>query len=374
MSAGLPPVDARILDLVDVALARLEPCSVRAREFKIERRAITATAACPTRVRQLLIVAATARLHHRAATIARWVAATTACRDRKLSAVQVRLVLLRTAAGTGRSHRQTKTIVRLVRATVLRGLRHSEGRARQRRQRIAADSDHSLLRREVNCHAVDQAATAAIGTALRRVPLRSAATQMASGAGHLDRSSTCGSPSCAVHRMVEVDTHAVDTAPRAMADLAECRAIRGRVTAAVLPGQRLATEAVATRRRAAEDTTVAEAAVTPVVEVEATPAVVAGGTPAAVDMADIARLHEQFEVNEVTIEARKGVLKGTPFLFEEGFNVSKFSELNRTWSTFWCRRKRKAEECPRHIPAAAKRVGVLRLRTSSLRDLVLRSG
>ena len=88
---------------------------------------------------------------------------------------------------------------------------------------------------------------------------------------------------------MEEDLREAGTAHRAMADLAECRAIRGRVTAAALLGLRLATEAVATRRRAAEDTTVAGAAVIRVVEVEATPPVVAVGTPAAADMADIAK-------------------------------------------------------------------------------------
>lgn len=88
--------------------------------------------------------------------------------------------------------------------------------------------------------------------------------------------------------MAEADTREVGTAHPAMAALGECRAIRGRVTAAVLPVRRLVTVEVGTRQ-AVEDTSAAEAAVTRVAEVAVTLAVEVEGTPAA-DMADTTKL------------------------------------------------------------------------------------
>lgn len=180
-------------------------------------------------------------------------------------------------------------------------------RAKQGRQRIAVDSDRLPLRRGVKCRVVDQAATAAIGTVQLRVPTRNAATRMASAADHPVHSSTCGSPSCAVHPMAGEDTLAVAIAHRTMGDLVERQAIRGRVTAAALLGRPRATVAVAAPRAGEEDTTVVMVAVIPAAVVEATPAVVAGATPAVADMADIVRLNEQVEVDEVNDRGKKGV-------------------------------------------------------------------
>ena len=106
--------------------------------------------------------------------------------------------------------------------------------------------------------------------------------------------------------MAGEDTLAVAIAHRTMGDLVERQAIRGRVTAAALLGRPRATVAVAAPRAGEEDTTVV-VAVIPAAVVEATPAVVAGATPAVADMADIVRLNEQVEVDEVSDRGKKGV-------------------------------------------------------------------
>lgn len=90
--------------------------------------------------------------------------------------------------------------------------------------------------------------------------------------------------------MAEEDTRGVGIARRAMAALVECPAIRGRVTAAVLPGRRLATVEVVTLP-AAEDTSAAEVgAVTLAAEAVVIQVVEAEVTPAAVAMADTTKL------------------------------------------------------------------------------------
>lgn len=82
--------------------------------------------------------------------------------------------------------------------------------------------------------------------------------------------------------MVEADTLELDTAPRAMVDLAACLVIRARATEVGDRGRPLVTEEVA-MRPAAEVAVVTRAAV------EVTPAVEAEVIPEVADIADTTR-------------------------------------------------------------------------------------
>lgn len=136
--------------------------------------------------------------------------------------------------------------------------------ARRLRQRIEADSVRSILHRKVKCRAVGRAAAAVASIGIGLLPVRTrsrAVTQRATGEDRRGRSSTCVSQSLEARHTAEADIRGEVIARPATVDLAACRDTRGRVMAAVVaPVQHLAA-AEATRPVAAEDTSVAEAAV-----------------------------------------------------------------------------------------------------------------
>jgi hypothetical protein len=119
---------------------------------------------------------------------------------------------------------------------------------------------------------------------------------MASAEGRHARNSICTNRSFGVLRTAGVDTREAAIALQATADLAECRAIHGRVMEAAARTQPLAMAeaaappvAVGIMAVEAADTPEAEAVVTRVAEVVVTPVAEAAVTPVEVDTAAIAR-------------------------------------------------------------------------------------
>lgn len=218
--ARFPPAVVRMRDSRAVR-ARLERCNVQVPELRIVRTAFPEIAACRTRMPRAVLTdrsATTTMLPvSRSVAPARLLPRRTAAdsgllrlraeaivqrveapmrRGRNRSVVPLSPRLLRIGEVSARSIHRVKTIAPLAGTAILHDRSHCAARASRPLLRTGVASGRSILPREARPRVAEQAAMAvAIGTALHRVPARSAVTQKAPAAERRGHNLTCVSRS-----------------------------------------------------------------------------------------------------------------------------------------------------------------------------------